>query len=126
MSELIDQLPYGSLFLICTLIHFIADFNLQGMLGNLKQKEWWKNNYPQRLYVGDYITSGIIHAVYWSTLTFIPFCYSPNFMVVVYANAAVHYIIDHLKANKLCISLTLDQTLHIEQIVVTLAILKSV
>ena len=125
MGELVDKIPYGSLFLICTLLHFIADFNLQGILANFKQKEWWKKNYPQRLYDGDYITSGIIHALSWSILTFLPFCFNTNFMVVVYANAVVHYIIDHLKANRLCISLTLDQMLHVEQIVVTLAILKS-
>ena len=28
----------SSLFLICILLHFIADFNLQGMLKDLKQK----------------------------------------------------------------------------------------
>ena len=124
MVELVDKLPYGSLFLICTLLHFIADFNLQGMLGNLKQKDWWKKNYPQRLYESDYITSGIIHALYWSILTFIPFCFNPYFIDIVYSNAIFHYIVDHLKANNLCISLTTDQILHATQIVTTLAIIK--
>ncbi|MBO6031784.1 MAG: DUF3307 domain-containing protein [Prevotella sp.] len=119
MEEIIGKLPSQSLFLVCLLLHFIADFNLQGMLGNLKQKKWWKENYPSPLYKYDYITSGIIHAVYWGILTFLPFVLKPWFCYVVLINGLIHYTIDHFKANRLSISLMADQMLHIVQIGVT-------
>lgn len=119
MEESITILPFGSLFLVCLLLHFIADFNLQGILASLKQKKWWKENYPSPLYKYDYITSGIIHAVSWSILTFLPFVLNPWFCYVVLGNGLIHYTIDHLKANRLSISLTADQVLHIVQIGVT-------
>lgn len=119
MEEIIGKLPAESLFLVCLLLHFIADFNLQGMLGNLKQKKWWKANYPSPLYKYDYITSGIIHAVYWGILTFLPFVLNPWFCYVVLVNGLIHYTIDHFKANRLSISLMADQVLHMVQIGVT-------
>lgn len=123
MEEVITRLPVGSLFLICLLLHFISDFNLQGMLGNLKQKVWWEKNYPQPMYKRDYITSGIIHALYWSIFTFLPFCFKPSFLYVVCANSIVHYIIDTVKANRLRFSLTTDQIFHFSQIGITVMIM---
>ena len=38
-------------------MHVIADFNLQGILANFKQKKWWKDNYSQKLYKSDWIIS---------------------------------------------------------------------
>ena len=124
MEEFITKLPVGSLFLICLLLHFLADFNLQGMLGNLKQKVWWEKNYPQPMYKRDYITCGIIHALYWSILTFFPFCFKPSFLYVVGANSIVHYIIDTVKANWLRFSLSTDQSLHYIQIGITVLIME--
>ena len=34
-------------------LHLIADYNLQGILAQFKQKKWWKENYPQAQYKND-------------------------------------------------------------------------
>ena len=36
-----------TIFLICFFLHIVADFNLQGMLKDLKQKSWWEKNYER-------------------------------------------------------------------------------
>lgn len=113
----------SSLFLICILLHFIADFNLQGMLKDLKQKVWWEKNYPDKKYKKDYITSGWIHAYMWSIFTYLPLVTNQYFMWIVIGNAVIHYAIDDFKANHLKLNLTQDQILHILQIGVTLVVL---
>lgn len=102
-------------------IHIIADFNIQGMLGDLKQKQWWNKNYPQEKYKYDYITSLIIHSFTWSFMIMIPLVvyYKTFSIVLLICNVLVHSIIDDIKANKLLISLTTDQILHIVQIIIT-------
>ena len=102
-------------------IHVIADFNIQGMLGDLKQKQWWNNNYPQEKYKYDYITSLIIHSFTWSFMIMIPLViyYKTFSIVLLLCNILMHSIIDDIKANKLSISLTVDQILHIAQIIIT-------
>lgn len=50
------------LVLLMIFLHIFADFTLQGLLGQLKQKNWWIDNYPQKLYKYDWIMSGILHA----------------------------------------------------------------
>ena len=37
--------------------HILDDFCLQGILASLKQKSWWEENYPNKLYKYDYIIS---------------------------------------------------------------------
>ena len=113
------HIPISSVLLICILFHIIADFNLQGILANFKQRKWWKENYPQKLYKRDWMISLALHSLSWSTLTFLPFCTDEHFFPVVIAQAVIHFVIDHLKANKLCISLMEDQVWHLIQIVAT-------
>lgn len=102
-------------------IHIIADFNIQGILGDLKQKQWWNKNYPQEKYKYDYITSLIIHSFTWSFMIMIPLViyYKTFSIVLLLCNILMHSIIDDIKANKLSISLTVDQILHIAQIIIT-------
>lgn len=119
MSILNTSLPFPSLLLLCFLLHVIADFNLQGILANFKQRQWWKDNYPQSLYKNDWIVSLAIHSLSWSILTFLPFCTDKHFFPVVMAQAIIHFVIDHLKANRLCINLITDQMLHLIQILAT-------
>lgn len=52
--------------------HIIADFRLQGILTDLKQKKWWKENYPDKKYSHDYITALIIHSFCWSFMIMLP------------------------------------------------------
>lgn len=110
------NIPIRSVFMICILLHIIADFNLQGILADFKQKAWWEKNYPQELYKHDWIISLALHSLSWSTLTFLPFCTDRHFFPVVIAQAIIHAVIDHLKANRLCISLVQDQLMHLGQI----------
>ena len=111
----------ASTYLICLLLHVVADFNLQinGMLAELKQRDWWRRNYPDDKYKNDYVAAGMLHALSWAVLTFLPFYDSPFFAGVVLVNAAVHYVVDHAKANVGCINLCVDQALHVAQIGVT-------
>lgn len=116
MPILIDILPPQTVLCLCFLLHVIADFNLQGMLGDLKQREWWQKNYPDPKYAGDYRVAGTIHALAWAILTFLPFCQSPWYALAVAVNAPIHYLIDDAKANRYLISLSEDQTAHLVQI----------
>ena len=123
MPVLYDILPPQTVLCLCFLLHVIADFNLQGMLGDLKQREWWQKNYPDPKYSGDYRVAGTIHALAWAILTFLPFCQSPWYALAVAINAPIHYFIDDAKANKRLLSLYDDQSAHVLQIVGTAAFL---
>ena len=116
MPVLFDILPPQTVLCLCFLLHVIADFNLQGMLSDLKQREWWQKNYPDPKYAGDYRVAGMIHALAWSILTFLPFCQSPWYMLAVVVNAPIHYFVDDAKANRHLINLSDDQTAHLVQI----------
>ena len=111
-----DILPPQTVLCLCFLLHVIADFNLQGMLGDLKQREWWQKNYPDPKYSGDYRVAGTIHALAWAILTFLPFCQSPWYALAVAVNAPIHYFVDDAKANRHIISLCEDQSAHLVQI----------
>lgn len=109
-------------------LHIVADFSLQGQLGNLKQKAWWKENYSGKLYSKDWITSLIIHSFSWTTLVMLlPIIYSWHYntasnvtlAILFVLNVIAHSLIDNIKANKLKISLTQDQLMHIVQIIIT-------
>lgn len=113
------------LVLLMIFLHIFSDFTLQGLLGQLKQKNWWINNYPQKLYKYDWITSGILHAFEWAFVIYIPIFIKYKFVLTLpigisfTINIIIHFIIDHLKANKQNISLTVDQIYHILQILIT-------
>lgn len=118
----IFAIPAASIVWICFLLHVVADFNLQGMLGNLKQKSWWQQNYSDEMYKGDYKTAGWVHACSWAALTFLPFCTTRFYFWAVAVNAVIHYFIDDQKANKRTINLTVDQFMHFAQIVLTVTV----
>lgn len=107
--------------------HLIADYNLQGILADLKQRLWWDLKYSkvfvQEHYPVDYITALIEHSFMWSTCITIPLLVYSLFVpynshAIVYfcsailTNAGFHAIIDHQKANEGSISLTTEQLLH--------------
>ena len=132
-------------FILALVLHIFADFNLQGLLCNFKQKTWWIKECSQtKLYLKyryDYIISGIIHAFFWSCFTFLPILYLslydvferitipfigniPIFVLVIIGiiivNTGIHYFIDDLKANKRKINLWQDQLAHVAQIGLTI------
>lgn len=117
------------LFLCMVFCHIIDDYYLQGILANLKQRSWWEKNAPDEMYKNDYIMALVMHSVSWSFMIMLPllvfFGFDPPaaFLIVWVVNAAVHGIVDDLKANKRKINLIQDQSVHLIQIVLTLAVL---
>lgn len=113
------------IFLSMIFMHVIADFNLQGMLGDLKQLRWWEMNYPDNMYRNDYRAALYIHSFSWAFLVMLPiavymnFEINPLFCFTFAFNVICHTIIDDMKANFLAINLSADQLMHIIQIAVT-------
>lgn len=110
-------------------LHIVDDFYLQGILAKLKQRKFWEDNAPQKLYKYDYIMALIIHAFSWCFMVHIPLFVWAAIKCVEYPaymlmstfifNTAIHACVDDLKANKLKINLICDQTIHFMQIIFT-------
>ena len=119
-----------NLFIILAMIfcHIVDDYYLQGWLASAKQKKWWKENAPQKLYNHDYIMALIMHSMSWSFMIMLPIAISMSFnvsilfVIVFILNVVIHALVDNLKANKLQISLITDQLIHLLQIFVTATI----
>ena len=121
----------NNVFIILAMIfcHIVDDYYLQGCLASMKQKKWWQENAPQKLYKYDYIVALIMHSMSWSFMIMLPIAISMNlnvsalFAVVFIGNTIIHAVVDNLKANKLKINLVVDQSIHILQIIITYIIL---
>lgn len=121
----------SKLFVIALMIfcHIIDDYRLQGILASMKQRSWWEENYPERLYKYDYIMALAMHSISWSFMIMLPVAaymgFRPTniFFVMLVTNSVIHAIVDDLKANKHKINLIVDQSVHMVQIVVTAVIL---
>lgn len=127
-------MKYVIMFFIMFWLHLIDDFHLQGFLGDLKQKAWWKKNYPDKLYEHDWMFALFEHSFSWAFTTHIPllalsiysYCTSGRYdCLVAYVscmiiNIGFHMVIDNLKANEFTINLKTDQMLHICQIIFSL------
>ena len=119
-----------NLFIILAMIfcHIVDDYYLQGWLASAKQKKWWEENAPQKLYNHDYIMALIMHSMSWSFMIMLPIAISMSFnvsilfVIVFILNVVIHALVDNLKANKLQISLITDQLIHLLQIFVTATI----
>ena len=113
------------LLFVMIFCHMIADYNLQGILANLKQKRWWRENADDPKYENDWKIALIEHSFVWSFMVHIPVIYvyyneSDKWFILIslsiVLHTIIHAIIDHLKANKLIINLTTDQVCHLGQI----------
>ena len=116
------------LILICMIFcHIVDDYYLQGWLASAKQRQWWKDNAPDKLYEYDYKMALFMHSFSWAFMSMIiPTIYSlitetENWYVFLLfvVNLAIHAIVDDLKANKRKINLIQDQSIHILQIICT-------
>lgn len=120
-----------SLF-IMIFLHIVDDYYLQGILAQLKQKKWWEENYPHDIYKEDYKTALKVHGFSWSFMIMLPTLVSifykgmtqdvkcvAVYVVLLLANMVVHSYIDNVKANKYIMSLSLDQSFHLLQIVIS-------
>lgn len=105
--------------------HIVDDYYLQGVLAKMKQKSWWENNAPDKLYKYDYIVALICHALSWAVMITFPILFAsawnPHWAVYLMlgVNLAIHAVVDDLKANKKKINLIADQSIHFVQIIVT-------
>lgn len=107
--------------------HIVDDYYLQGILASMKQKSWWKENVPDKMYEKDYLVALFMHSFSWAfmvmfmpvVLLHINVTVSPLLFVFFIANIAVHMIVDDLKANKRKINLVTDQSIHMVQILIT-------
>ena len=110
-------------FWICVLLHLIADYNLQGILADMKQINWWRSKTTNEKYEHDWRAALMCHAFMWSIVTFFPLMFTVNsyvFSAIVIINAGIHACVDVAKANLRWINLVEDQTLHLVQIAATI------
>lgn len=112
--------------LLMIFLHIVDDYKLQaGVLNNLKQKKFWKENAPDELYKYDYIWALIMHSFSWSFMIMLPFAFILDFkiniafVIMFILNLISHALIDNMKANQHKINLIHDQILHIIQIIFT-------
>ena len=100
--------------------HFLDDYLLQGCMSKLKQKKFWKDNAPAKLYKYDYLMALLCHSLMWSISIMAITFYTGNFIWwIVPVNCIIHMIVDDLKANRYKINLIVDQSIHFVQIVLT-------
>ena len=117
----------NNIFILLSMIflHIIDDYKLQGILANMKQKKWWREQKEYNsLYKNDYIIALVKHSFSWSFMIMLPIAVILHFnvgwwLIAYIINMVIHAFVDNLKANKLKINLVIDQLVHIVQIVVT-------
>lgn len=117
----------SKIFVLFSMIfcHIADDYYLQGLLASAKQRKWWEENAPDKLYKNDYIMALLTHGASWAFMILLPIAVYQHFnitylyIVAFLTNAIIHCIVDDLKANKLKINLITDQTIHTMQIFIT-------
>lgn len=115
------------LLLTMIFLHIVDDYYLQGWLASAKQKSWWEQNAPDKLYKHDYIMALFMHSFSWVfMIMLVPTIYelhmTANILLIValfVGNLCMHMIVDDKKANKKEINLIQDQLMHLTQIVIT-------
>ena len=119
------------LFVILSMIfcHVIADYNLQGWLASAKQRSYWEQNAPEKLYKYDYIMALIMHSISWTFMVMLPIAYIQKFnvdilfLILFIGNIIIHSIVDHMKANEKILNFWQDQFMHMIQIGITFTLL---
>lgn len=117
------------LLLLMIFMHIVDDYYLQGILANMKQKCWWETReWFKPLYKNDYKMALLIHSISWSIMILLPSMImleisSYLLLGTFILNAAIHYHVDDLKANRGRINLITDQSIHLMQVFVTCLLL---
>lgn len=105
--------------------HVLDDYFLQGCLANLKQRSYWIQNAPEKMYQYDHIMALFMHSISWTFMIMLPVAYYVQFnipfqfVIVFICNVLLHMVIDDLKANEKKINLCEDQCFHLFQILLT-------
>ena len=109
-------------------LHIVDDYYLQGCLAKFKQKNFWEENAPGKMYQYDYMMALAMHAFSWAFMIQLPIMVMifmgirsniKGYGVLLAINSIIHAIVDNLKANKRYINLTQDQLIHLVQIIFT-------
>ncbi len=117
-------------FMLMVFLHIVDDYYLQGWLASAKQKRYWEENAPEKLYRYDYVWALLMHSFSWTFMIMLPIAFNANFeigigyVVAFIANLTIHAMVDDLKANKRKINLWADQIIHITQICTTFLIFR--
>lgn len=114
--------------LLMVFLHIVDDYYLQGWLASAKQKKYWEENAPEKLYANDYIWALIMHSFSWAFMIMLPIAFVKGFdigivfLIVFASNLTLHAVVDDAKANKRKINLWTDQIIHLCQIILTASI----
>lgn len=111
-------------------LHIVDDYYLQGVLAKMKQKQWWKDNAPDKTYKNDWLPALIAHAFSWTFMIMLPAAAAILILgagttpLIMYCiafamNWFLHAVIDHNKVNDKIINLIEDQLFHLLQITST-------
>lgn len=117
------------ILLLMVFLHIVDDYYLQGWLASAKQKKYWQDNAPEKMYKYDYVWALIMHSFSWAFMIMLPIAFKANFEIGIgfvglfVANLAIHATVDDLKANQRAINLWVDQIIHISQICATFLLL---
>ena len=113
------------IFLLMIFCHIVDDYYLQGWLASAKQKKYWEENAPDKMYEHDYIWALIMHSFSWAFMVMLPvvffmgFNINLGFIMMLIWNVVIHAVTDDAKANRKKINLIQDQMVHILQIIAT-------
>lgn len=113
------------IFLLMIFCHIVDDYYLQGWLASAKQKKYWEENAPDKMYKYDYIWALIMHSFSWTFMIMLPVAFLMNFnikfdfaMLFVW-NVIIHAVTDDARANRKKINLIQNQVIHLVQIILT-------
>jgi len=122
---------YFTLYITMLFFHIVADYNLQGILGQMKTVRFWKDLKEQeskrqdgfKISKKDWLMPMLEHCFMWSFIVHLPIMifYTINpitILVSIIIHTCFHFLIDSLKANTNDINLIADQIFHMVQIIV--------
>lgn len=119
------------LLLTMIFLHIVDDYYLQGWLASAKQKSYWEQNAPDKLYKHDYIMALFMHSFSWAFMIMVvPSAYTlitttninnASLLITLFflINLCIHMVVDNAKANVKKINLVQDQLYHLAQILIT-------
>ena len=113
------------LLFLMLFMHIVDDYYLQGWLASAKQKSWWEQNAPNKLYKYDYLIALFMHSFSWSFMIMLPYhiyilLFGGTFYPILFiGNLIIHMYVDNMKANLKKINLIQDQLIHMIQIIIT-------
>lgn len=110
-------------------LHIFADFHLQGLLIDMKQKNWWSKQLmsfkpsEKQKYRNDHFVALLFHSFEWTFIFMLPVFFTEasitSILVAFIINMLIHAIVDEMKCNMMLINLIQDQIYHIFQIIIT-------